>query len=409
MTAIFLINKNRLFPGWWALFPVCGAVFLILAGPKAIVNRSFLASKIMVFFGLISYPLYLWHWPIFSFARIIVGGEPSLPAQLVAIILSVLLAFLTYKFIEKPVRTGKLNSIKITIFSFLMLSVGVSGFYVFKNDGFELRALDLLKITKAAGEWGFPGDLLEVNDNGNRYLHQASKKPSQTIFIGDSNIEQYYPRAATLVQDDPINTNGLIFKSINSCLPIPAQIYDELHKNCTNLMSDALKIVKERPEIDKVVIGGKWSAYLLGGWGMARAFGVGTPEYEAALISLGAYIRELRALNKRVYLVLNIPTDPRLDPKRMVLRDLKSFPNVLSVRADPVPREALEMRMGQMQRDLEKTARDSGAIVINPMNSLCTPECLALDESGEPIYKDAAHLRPKFVRAHANFIDETVR
>jgi peptidoglycan/LPS O-acetylase OafA/YrhL len=56
-----VINKTSLFPGWWALLPTLSGVLLILAGPKAWVNRQILSHRVMVWFGLISFPLYLWH------------------------------------------------------------------------------------------------------------------------------------------------------------------------------------------------------------------------------------------------------------------------------------------------------------------------------------------------------------
>jgi peptidoglycan/LPS O-acetylase OafA/YrhL len=102
-----LINKHRAFPGWWALMPTIGSVLLIIAGPKAIINRTLLSSKLMVGIGLISYPLYLWHWVILSFLRIMQGEVPLWWHRAIAILVAVVLSILTYKFIEKPIRFGK--------------------------------------------------------------------------------------------------------------------------------------------------------------------------------------------------------------------------------------------------------------------------------------------------------------
>ena len=68
--AFFILTPESRYPGWWALLPTVGTALLILAGTEAWINRVFLSSRILVWFGLISYPLYLWHWPIFSFANI---------------------------------------------------------------------------------------------------------------------------------------------------------------------------------------------------------------------------------------------------------------------------------------------------------------------------------------------------
>src|SRR5690606_21377535 len=76
--SIFTFDSQMGFPGVWALFPTVGALLMISAGAKTKINHFILANPVMVWIGLISYPLYLWHWPLFSMGRIIKGGEPDL-------------------------------------------------------------------------------------------------------------------------------------------------------------------------------------------------------------------------------------------------------------------------------------------------------------------------------------------
>ncbi|MDR0588816.1 MAG: acyltransferase, partial [Burkholderiales bacterium] len=92
------------FPGKQALYPVLGAVCLIGAGSHALGNRLLLSLKPMVWIGLISYPLYLWHWPLITYARVIVNGVPSRTLRISLLLVAILLATLTYGFIEKPIR-----------------------------------------------------------------------------------------------------------------------------------------------------------------------------------------------------------------------------------------------------------------------------------------------------------------
>ena len=80
VAGVWLIDSHARFPGLWVLLPVGGTVLLIVAGPRAWVNRAMLSQPTVVFMGLISYPLYLWHWPLLSFAHILDGGIP--PASL---------------------------------------------------------------------------------------------------------------------------------------------------------------------------------------------------------------------------------------------------------------------------------------------------------------------------------------
>ena len=73
IVSIAFLKKSMAFPGWWALMPVLGSALLIMAGPNSWVARKILSNHILVWFGLISFPLYLWHWPLLTFVRILGG------------------------------------------------------------------------------------------------------------------------------------------------------------------------------------------------------------------------------------------------------------------------------------------------------------------------------------------------
>lgn len=129
------ITKDLAFPGLWAIIPVVGALLIILAGQQAWINRKILSNKVLVWFGLISFPLYLWHWPILTYLRLIENETPHRDERILAVLLSIVLAWLTVKFIEKPLRFGKSgNKTKVTILSILMILIGLAGLLVKNND-----------------------------------------------------------------------------------------------------------------------------------------------------------------------------------------------------------------------------------------------------------------------------------
>ena len=80
-----------------------GAALVISAGDKAWLNNVVLSNRVFVWFGLISFPLYLWHWPLLSFLRILDGGSNRV-ARVIAMIAAIALAWLTYRFVELPIR-----------------------------------------------------------------------------------------------------------------------------------------------------------------------------------------------------------------------------------------------------------------------------------------------------------------
>jgi peptidoglycan/LPS O-acetylase OafA/YrhL len=136
IVGLLFVNEKREFPGWWALLPTAGAALLISAGPSAVVNRYLLTNRLMVWIGLISFPLYLWHWPLLSFARIHAVGPPSAGIRIFLILLSIALAFLTWKFIEKPIRFGRGGLRKPLSLLVAMVVIGCIGYATFLAKGF---------------------------------------------------------------------------------------------------------------------------------------------------------------------------------------------------------------------------------------------------------------------------------
>jgi len=104
--SFWLIEPHSSFPGYLALIPVAGTGLLIAAGPQAFVNRTLLATGPLVWVGLISYPLYLWHWPLLSFASIHSAGEVGALNKTGLVALAFVLAWATYRYLERPVRYG---------------------------------------------------------------------------------------------------------------------------------------------------------------------------------------------------------------------------------------------------------------------------------------------------------------
>jgi len=134
LSGFLLIDRNRLFPGFWALLPCLGAYCIIAAGPDAWLNKYVLSHRLAVWFGVISYPLYLWHWPIFSFARIILG-DPDAMLRLALVGLSIVLAYATYRLVERPLRFGG-GALRPIALACSLVLVAMAGLLSVFNDGY---------------------------------------------------------------------------------------------------------------------------------------------------------------------------------------------------------------------------------------------------------------------------------
>src|SRR3990167_132925 len=145
--AVIFISQDLVFPGYLPLYPLTGTALLIIAGPAAVCNRYILSHPYMVGIGLISYPLYLWHWPILSLLRIIHSNELTPVCGIIALICSFALAVLTYVFIEKPIRFGlKKTKIKIIFLCLYAVALSLFGLMMFYSV-IEPRSMKLGNIS----------------------------------------------------------------------------------------------------------------------------------------------------------------------------------------------------------------------------------------------------------------------
>jgi peptidoglycan/LPS O-acetylase OafA/YrhL len=202
---LLIITKERHFPGTWALLPTLGATLIISAGSQAWLNRVLLSNRVLVWFGLISFPLYLWHWPLLSFARIVESETPSKNIRIAAVIISIVLAWLTYKFIEKPIRFSKFGNVKTLVLAVLMIVVGSIGYYTYNKHGFKYRK-NIEQISLINNE--FVGPLWKYTKNNicqSKYPLAGSEKYSwwfcmassqekpTLLLLGNSYANHFYP------------------------------------------------------------------------------------------------------------------------------------------------------------------------------------------------------------------------
>lgn len=163
--AALLLDAQVVYPGGWALIPCVGAALLIGAGPEAFVNKWLLSSGAMVFVGLISYPLYLWHWPLLSFESIL-GYGGDMRFRLAAVVASFILAILTNYFIERPLRHARSPAIAVGLLA-TTLSFCFAGALASKSKLYpRLNSAEFRDVGDAIDDWRFPLGLKRVNARG---------------------------------------------------------------------------------------------------------------------------------------------------------------------------------------------------------------------------------------------------
>lgn len=137
--ALLMLDPKSTFPGWRALAPVVGACLILAAGPRALLNRALLARPILVGIGLISYPLYLWHWPVLSYAYLLGSDKTETGVLLALVAASVVLAWATYRFVELPIRGGPPSARKIAGLAAAMAAMAAVAAFTVTSGGFPGR------------------------------------------------------------------------------------------------------------------------------------------------------------------------------------------------------------------------------------------------------------------------------
>jgi peptidoglycan/LPS O-acetylase OafA/YrhL len=151
--SILLLNRGLPYPGWRAILPTLGTALVIAAGPQSFWNRRLLSRRVLVGIGLISYPLYLWHWPLLAFCRVAHDFEVSVPARIAIIAASVVLAWITYRFVETPLRRGanpsvqRIKTIAVLATGCLVVAVGA---FTYTSDRLKSEAAAQVKAVQDA-------------------------------------------------------------------------------------------------------------------------------------------------------------------------------------------------------------------------------------------------------------------
>ena len=395
-----LFNPQMNFPGWLALAPVTGAVLLIAAGPGAVINRTLLSSRAVVFTGVISYPLYLWHWPLISYAYFLDNGREmkTFPALMI-IVASFILAWATYRLLELNLRFGGHRRAKTLGLVLAMLLVGSFGAGIWAAQGLpgrfrQLPQIDDAKISAAIRDGIFkPTAHMRVTDMDGITVAEIGQG-SPILFTGDSVLFQYGPRVEALYDQGRLS-HTVYFVVGPSCAPFPGVVKTGLFKNCNNMPSVTARVIAEH-SIKTIILGAFWQSYFDGS----------TTENAALYTKLENEMAGLRASGHAVYLIMPVPAAPRFDPVQMVRRSITGFsvdPDILG----GIPVAPLRAANAGISQALGGIAQRTGAQTLDPLPNICGsgPSCSAFFANGEPKFSDANHLRPVFVRSHITFLD----
>ncbi|MGJ0557894.1 acyltransferase family protein [Methylocystis sp.] len=390
---LILIDRQKSFPGYWALLPSMGAFFIILSGPESLISKL-LSNRALVGIGLISYPLYLWHWPVFAFAKMTIVGFDSVVVKLLLILISFLLAWITYRFIETPIRKRPANLRESALIAICLAFVGILGLLISHDNQFatllnshilpEKQSASVLSQSacekfsiKEGGEWDLHCRALI---NGDRETF---------IFYGDSHAAAGYDGLAEEFSAYGFNSVMLASWGCPMLIGLSRAAIEEHQAECernTTYAKEAMdKIFASGIKVVGVAIATRGPLYMSGknytsNGGVFERVSVGKDAFRSSLQETISY------LGKKNVNIFYITENPELgfNPRNC---------------SRPLKFELLQCALKKSevllwQKDyLDALMTVSGAGIINSIEYFCPDQiCYFEDDKKHLMYRDSDHL-----------------
>lgn len=398
--SIFAYDENTPFPSLYALVPVIGVVLLILYAEKETLTAKFLSRKVLVGIGLISYSAYLWHQPLFAFARIKYAEEPGFFVMSMLALSSLLLAYLSWKFIEQPMRVAlKFNQKFILRSSAVGLIIFISfGYFSIANNQFDSLRFPTKPLLSEIypdkdSEWA---EKVRTDNNricetiGLKHLAEevcfTNSKQPKLLIIGDSKAMALSSAIFAGYIDIPT-----VLISGHSCPIFPNLTYTPTFKkgwdnNCTEISKRIFNIKNDIPTIDTVIIANhavesndEMSRYFMNGENVTNS--------EAMRIGYSSLIEKLLSEKMKVIFLTDVPilkNDPLLCLYRDDFDDNYCNASQYDVR---------HLRK-EYYANLEFLSSMYKFQVIDSLNILCPKEQCVSYEDDKLLYFDKTHLTP---------------
>ncbi len=307
--SFFIINKDLNFPGWWSALPVIGVAIVILSREDNFFNKFILSHPLLVWVGLISFPLYLWHWPILSLAKLLWGKELSFLGILVCIILIVILAIFTYYLIEKPIQQTKNYYIKY-ILIVLMVIIAIFGYIIKIQKGFSYRinSNEVLNQFDWNKSYNSSKECLEKYP-GDDYCNISNILiPPDVAIIGDSHSNHFYWGLSEFYKKKGKN---LLNMGAGGCPPLIGIDMSGPHTspNCYSRMNPIFNSILESNKIGIVYISFWHAAYFANNLIYTDKMGsiYAKNNYEFFLNAFSRTINLFQERGKRVIIIYDLP------------------------------------------------------------------------------------------------------
>ncbi|MGH1403097.1 MAG: acyltransferase family protein [Alphaproteobacteria bacterium] len=392
--AVFAFDYDTVFPGVNAVYPCLGAALLIYAHQGHItVSSKILSLKPLVFIGLCSYSFYLWHWPVFVFAKYFSMNPLTDIERYGLIILTFLLSVITWKFIEAPFRDRSFVEGKWKVFILALLAsipLFSSSVLIVQSNGFSNRFenIDLLERQKKSHVNASCIDIKAKDFSEKKcVLGNVEVEPSFIVW-GDSHAGAMMSAFSDFGEE--VGRSGIL-ASHSGCPPLlgVVMVRDDKPYKCSKVHDKVLEEIKAG---DTVFLVARWTYYV--GKSMISHEGPtwindtkskNISEDENCRVFKDSLIKTVTAIKQRggnVVLVDSVPEYPRSVPDMIFL-----FQDDITV-----SKHLFEENRAYTRTFLKYVAQEYNVQYVDPSKALCdTNQCYA-NEGDIVFYFDNDHL-----------------
>ncbi|RFO98674.1 acyltransferase [Rhodoferax lacus] len=386
--SVVVLRASDRFPGALAVPAVLGTTLLIAANPAGSLNARILSNSWMAGLGKISYPLYLWHWPLLSFATIILSGTPAWYVRLALVLASFVLALLTYQLLEKPVRTLP-RKLSIGLLLGCMVVLALLGRNILDREGLaDIRLKSMVALGPDAQhdfvDWEKSGLITEASCEipfqfpGRSYCVKKHPALAPTaVVLGDSHAFHAYWGLAEVLDETGDNLIGI---GRGACVPFLDYAQGDDSDQCQPHINHMIAYAADNPEIKKVFLIFR-GRYLPNSASPAsvRQFHDGLERTLVRLLDAGKlvyyFLPVVETGFEPRFCLGNLPFGRRAPQSCELSRSADAFHSVL------LRKEAMAV-----------LTQHPGVHVIDPNDFLCSGDSCPVVRAGHSMFKDENHL-----------------
>lgn len=393
------INGEMSYPGFLMIFPVAGAVMVIFANVQLPVYMGFLKL------GIISYPLYLWHWVLLSFIYIYLGKDPDYGVLILVLVISIFFSYFTYRYIERLRYIETATPYMI----FVLILIGLAGVYIDKTNGLPERSQMKyfmesglqFKRTPARDEScvKYVNSILNKDPDFNYCRTKNIDSERLIAVIGDSHAHAVFPGVAGIARK---NGYGTVLMANSSCPPLKGFMWgtkDKQVEECQVKIGQIIKILEKDKRIARVIFLTRGPVYIHGevkGNFTEDSVARSLEKIKQKSLTYDSYFRGFRRTVAELSYIPHITNiyymfeNPELDfiPKEVIPRPFDFFG--ISTNRSYVERSLYVKRMF-LYREGFKKIKYNKLVYLDPANKMCSnTKCYSFINSNF-LYADDDH------------------